>query len=83
MFVCKLRTPSCANYEHCYVYLAYGRQTGTVLTRQTYDRAPSLTKTPTAHISKGEYIRAPDIQYMMLLSMFPKENISQVIMMTW
>ena len=45
MFVCKLRTPSCANYEHFHVYLAYRRQTGTVVTRQTYmyERAPNKT----------------------------------------
>ena len=55
MFVCKLRTPSCANYEHFHVYLAYRRQPGTVVTRQTYDRAPRLTRPPTAHISRGEY----------------------------
>ena len=54
MFVCKLRTPSCANYEHFHVYLAYQRQTGTVVTRQTYDRAPCLTGPPTAHISRGD-----------------------------
>ena len=53
MFVCKLRTPSCANYENVHVYLAYRRQTGTVATRQTYDRAPRLTIPPTAHISRG------------------------------
>ena len=53
MFVCKLRTPSCANYEHFHVYLAYRRQTGTVVTRQTYDRAPRLTRPPTAHFSRG------------------------------
>ena len=29
MFVCKLRTPSCANYDNVHVYLAYRRQTGT------------------------------------------------------
>ena len=55
MFVCKLRTPSCANYEHFRVYLAYRRQTGTVVTRQAYDRAPRLTRPPTAHISRGDY----------------------------
>ena len=33
MFVVKLRTPSRANYEHFHVYLAYRRQTGTVVTR--------------------------------------------------
>ena len=55
MFVVKLRTPSRANYEHFHVYLAYRRQTGTVVTRQTYDRAPRLTRPPTAHISRGEY----------------------------
>ena len=53
MFVVKLRTPSRANYEHFHVYLAYGRQTGTVVTHQTYDRAPRLTRPPTAHISRG------------------------------
>ena len=53
--VCKLRTPSYANYEHFHVYLAYRRQAGTVVTRQTYDRAPRLTRPPTAHISRGEY----------------------------
>ena len=46
MFVCKLRTPSCSNYEHLHVYLAYRRQTGTVVTRQTYDRAPRLINHP-------------------------------------
>ena len=53
MFVVKLRTPSRANYEHFHVYLAYRRQTGTVVTRQTYDRAPRLTRPPTAYISRG------------------------------
>ena len=53
MFVCKLRTPSGANYEHFHVYLAYRRQTVTVVTRQTYDRAPRLTRPPTIHISRG------------------------------
>ena len=53
MFVVKLRTPFRANYEHFYIYLAYRRQTGTVVTRQTYDRAPRLTRPPTAHISRG------------------------------
>ena len=46
MFVCKLKTPSCANYEHLHVYLAYRRQTGTVVTRQTYDRVPHLSNHP-------------------------------------
>ena len=54
MFVVKLRTPSRANYEHFHVYLAYRRQTGSVVTRQTYDRAPRLTRPPTAHISRGD-----------------------------
>ena len=53
MFVVKLGTPSRANYEHFHVYLAYRRQTGTVVTRQTYDRAPRITRPPTAHISRG------------------------------
>ena len=53
MIVCKLRTLFCVNYEHFHVYLAYRRQTGTVVTRQTYDRAPRLTRPPTAHISRG------------------------------
>ena len=57
MFVVKLRTPSRANYEHFHVYLAYRRQTGTVVTRQTYDRAPRLTRPPTAHISRGDYYK--------------------------
>ena len=56
MFVVKLGTPSRANYEHFHVYLAYGRQTGTVVTRQTYDRAPRLTRPPTAHISRGGHV---------------------------
>ena len=55
MFVVKLRTPSRANYEHFHVYLSYRRQTGTVVTCQTYDRAPRLTRPPTAHISRGEH----------------------------
>ena len=54
MFVAKLRTPSRANYEHFHVYLAYRRQTGTVVTRQAYDRAPRLTRPPTEHISRGD-----------------------------
>ena len=29
--------------------------TGSLMTRQTYDRAPRLTKLATAHISKGVY----------------------------
>ena len=53
MLVCKLRTPSCSPYEHFHVYLAYKRQTGNVVTRQTFDRVPRLTKPPTAHISRG------------------------------
>ena len=57
MFVVKLGTPSRANYEHFHVYLAYRRQTGTVMTRQTYDRAPRLTRPPTAHISRGDNIK--------------------------
>ena len=56
MFVVKLRTPSRANYEHFHVYLAYRRPTGTVVTRRTYDRAPRLTRPPTAHISRGDMI---------------------------
>ena len=52
MFVCKLGTPSCSHYEHFHVYLAYRRQTGTVVIRQTFDRAPRKTKLPTAHISR-------------------------------
>ena len=52
MFVCKLRTPSCTNYENCHVYLAHKRQTGTVVSRQTYDWAPRLT----AHISRGVHV---------------------------
>ena len=56
MFVVKLRTPFRANYEHFHVYLAYRRQTGSVVTRQTCDRAPRLTRPPTAHISRGEYV---------------------------
>ena len=46
MFVCKLRTPSCSKYEHVHVYLAYRRQTGTLVTRQTNDRVHRLTKPP-------------------------------------
>ena len=61
MFV-KLRTPSRANYEHFHLYLAYRRPTGTGMTRQTYDRAPRLTKPPTAHISRGEYAVYKDLQ---------------------
>ena len=53
MFVCKLRTPSCFNYEPFHVYLAYRRQTGNVVTRHAFDRAPCLTISPTAHISRG------------------------------
>ena len=30
--------------------------TGSLMTRQTYDRAPRLTKLATAHISKGDNI---------------------------
>ena len=61
MFVVKLGTPSRANYEYFHVYLAYRRQTGTVMTRQTYDRAPRLTRPPTAHISRGDYV-SPIVQ---------------------
>ena len=61
MFVVKLGTPSRANYEHFHVYLAYRRQTGTVVTRQTYDRSPRLTRPPTAHISRGAYDEHPRI----------------------
>ena len=56
MFVCKLRTPSCSHYEHFHVYLAYRSQTGNVVTRQTFDRASRITKSPTAHISRGAYV---------------------------
>ena len=56
LFVVMLRTPSRANYEHFHVYLAYRSQTGTVVTRQTYDRAPRLTRPPTAHISRGDIV---------------------------
>ena len=62
MFVVKLRTPTRANYEHFHVYLAYRRQTGTVVTRQTYDRAPRLTRPPTAHISRGGSVSAAEMQ---------------------
>ena len=43
-------------YCHVYfhVYLAYRRETGNVVTRQTFDRAPRITKPPTAHISRCE-----------------------------
>ena len=61
MFVVKLRTPSRANYEHFHVYLAYRRQTGNVVTHQTYDRAPRLTRPPTAHISRGVYVDLVDL----------------------
>ena len=57
MFVCKFRTPSCSHYEHFHVYLAYKRQTGNVVTRQTFDRAPRLTRPPTAHMSRGGLVR--------------------------
>ena len=30
--------------------------TGSLMTRQTYERAPRLTKLATAHISKGDYV---------------------------
>ena len=56
MFACKLGTPSCSSYEHLHVYLVYRRQTGTVVTRQTYDRAAPPNKSPTAHISRGGYV---------------------------
>ena len=56
MFVCKLRTPSWANYEHVHVYLANRRPTGTVVTHQTFDRASRLTRPPTAHISRGDEV---------------------------
>ena len=53
MFVCKLMTLFCVNnYEHFHVYLAYRRQTGIVVTRQTYDRAPRLTN-HTLHTFQG------------------------------
>ena len=57
MSLCKLRTPSCSHYEHFHVYLAYRRQTGNVVTRQTFDGSPRLTRPPTAHISRGENFR--------------------------
>ena len=53
MFVVTLRTPFRANYEHFHVYLAYRRQPGTVVTRQTYDRAPRLTNHHCTHF-KGD-----------------------------
>ena len=31
------------------------------MTRQTYERAPRLTKLATAHISKGEYVNTWDV----------------------
>ena len=54
MFVCKLSTPSCSEYEHFHVYLDYRKQTGNVVTRQTFDRAPRQTRPPIAHISRGD-----------------------------
>ena len=66
MFVCKLRTPSCANYEHFHVYMAYKKQTRTVVTRQTYDRAPRLT--PTAQISRGGSPQYPTITHSICLT---------------
>ena len=57
MFVCKLRILFGFYYEHVHVYLAYRRQTGNVVTRQTFARAPRLsdiTRPPTAHISRGD-----------------------------
>ena len=78
MFVCKLRTPSCFQYEHFHVYLAYR---GNVVTRQTFDRAPRITKPPTARISRGDntvwccqvetiFENQPDwaLQWLLLLS---------------
>ena len=41
MFVVKLRTPSRANYEHFHVYLAYRRQTGTVVTAKHTTERPA------------------------------------------
>ena len=58
MFVCRLRTPSCSHCEHVHVYLAYWRQTGNVVTRQTFDRAPRLTRPPIAQISRGGDVAA-------------------------
>ena len=60
MFVGKLGTPSCSSYEHFHVYLAYRRQTGTVVTRQTYDRAPCLTN-HRRHTFQGVSITSGDI----------------------
>ena len=34
--------------------------TGSLMTRQTYDRAPRLTKLATAHISRGDDVRVPE-----------------------
>ena len=55
MSVCNLRTRSCSHYEHFHVYLTNRRQTGNVVTHQTFDRAPRLTRPPTAHISRGDH----------------------------
>ena len=71
---CKLRTLSCANYEHFHVYLAYRRQTGTMVTRQTYDRSPRLTRPPTAHISRGDYAWKYRCVYTQLILWFITKN---------
>ena len=68
MFVCKLRTPSCANCEHFHVYLTYRN----VVTRQTFDRAPRLTRPPTAHISKG------DVYVYILISKLPNSMLELI-----
>ena len=38
--------------------------TGSLMTRQTYDRAPRLTKLATAHISKGGWVSKYSMQGM-------------------
>ena len=67
MFLVKLRTPSRANYEYFHVYLAYRRQTGTVVTRQTYDRAPRLTRPPTAHIFNRSICRENNPSHLYII----------------
>ena len=73
MFVVKLMTQSRANYEHFHVSLAYRRQTGTVVTRQTYDRVPRLTRPHTAYISRGD---KATVRFSMIVLTFCISNAS-------
>ena len=62
MFVCKLRTPFCANYENFHVYLDYRRQTGNC--GDPPNIRPSAPPNKTLHTFQGVYMQC------ILLDMF-------------